>query len=94
MHLAAKNVFGVPHTSRARVGGGLARLSGFRNKPQEVARSVAGGSSFSPMPTNLKRYYGAGDLHFITFSCHRRLQLLTPRRRDLFLRQLEVMRGR
>jgi hypothetical protein len=25
------------------------------------------------VPLNLKRYYGAGDLHFITFSCYRRL---------------------
>jgi hypothetical protein len=25
------------------------------------------------MPSGLKRYYGRGDLHFITFSCYRRL---------------------
>ena len=45
------------------------------------------------MPTKLKRYYGHGDLHFVTFSCHRRLQLLgSARRRDLFLQRLEAVR--
>jgi len=45
------------------------------------------------MPWGLKRYYGAGDLHFITFSCYRRIPLLhSPRRRDLFLKVLEEMR--
>jgi putative transposase len=40
-----------------------------------------------------QRYYGAGDLHFITCSCYQRQPLLgTPRRRDLFLTVLE--RGR
>jgi putative transposase len=28
------------------------------------------------MPKGLKRYYGRGDLHFLTFSCYRRLPLL------------------
>jgi len=28
------------------------------------------------MPAGLKRYYGKGDLHFITFSCYRRLPLV------------------
>jgi hypothetical protein len=28
------------------------------------------------MPAGLKRYYGLGHLHFITFSCYRRLPLL------------------
>jgi len=43
----------------------------------------------------LVRYYGAGDLHFITFSCHRRQPLLgTARRRDLFLTVLEQVRKR
>jgi REP-associated tyrosine transposase len=47
------------------------------------------------MRHNLKRYYGAGDLHFITCSCYRRQPLLaTPRRRDLFLAVLEQMRRR
>jgi putative transposase len=28
------------------------------------------------MPRGLKRYYGKGDLHFVTFSCYRRWPLL------------------
>jgi putative transposase len=47
------------------------------------------------MRHNLKRYYGAGDLHFITCSCYRRQPLLaTPRHRDVFLTVLERMRQR
>ena len=45
------------------------------------------------MPRNLKRYYGFGHLHFVTFSCYRRLPWLgSHRRRDLFLRALESTR--
>ena len=45
------------------------------------------------MTRNLKRYYGAGDLHFLTFSCSGRLPLLnTAERRDLFLTALEATR--
>jgi len=45
------------------------------------------------MPRNLKRYYGAGDLHFITCSCYQRQPILgTPQRRDVFLTVLEQMR--
>lgn len=41
------------------------------------------------MPKNLKRYYGRGDLHFLTFSCYRRLPLLrTVRARNLFVQAL------
>ena len=44
---------------------------------------------------NLQRYYGAGDLHFITCSCYRRQPLLgTARRRDLLLTVLEQVRRR
>ena len=47
------------------------------------------------MPKELKRYYGAGDLHFITFSCYRRRPVLgSARRRDLVLAQLERTRLR
>ena len=47
------------------------------------------------MPENLKRYYGAGDLHFITCSCYQRRALLnTPERRNLFLDVLEQVRRR
>ena len=47
------------------------------------------------MGRKLKRYYGAGHLHFITCSCYRRQALLgTVRRRDLFLSVLEQVRRR
>jgi len=47
------------------------------------------------MRRNLTRYYGAGDLHFITCSCYRRQPLLgSARRRDLFLTVLEQVRKR
>src|SRR5439155_25337834 len=43
----------------------------------------------------LKRYYGAGDLHFITCSCYKRQPVLGSfRSRDLFLRVLEDVRRR
>ncbi len=45
------------------------------------------------MPKGLKRYYGLGELHFITFSCYRRLPLLgTARARNLFLKELGKVR--
>jgi len=45
------------------------------------------------MPAGLKRYYGKGDLHFITFSCYRRLPLLkTVRARDIFVKELRKLR--
>ena len=47
------------------------------------------------MRRNLKRYYGAGDLHFITCTCYRRQPLLgTARRRSLLLTVLEQVRRR
>ena len=47
------------------------------------------------MPWGLKRYYGTGSLHFITWSCYRRRPLLrNPARRDLLLTALESMRVR
>jgi REP-associated tyrosine transposase len=47
------------------------------------------------MPKGLKRYYGRGDLHFLTFSCHRRLPLLkTMRARNLFVHALAKIRER
>lgn len=42
----------------------------------------------------LKRFHGGRDLHFLTFSCHRRQPLLTPNRCDLFLNILERVRRR
>jgi putative transposase len=47
------------------------------------------------MPARLRRSYGTGYLHFITFSCHQRRPLLgAPQCRDLFLRILEETRLR
>jgi putative transposase len=47
------------------------------------------------MPWGLKRYYGAGHLHFITCSCYHRLPLLgKPGRRTWFLELLEQARQR
>jgi len=47
------------------------------------------------MPKGLKRYYGRGDLHFLTFSCYRRLPLLgAMRARNLFLLALRKLRER
>jgi putative transposase len=45
------------------------------------------------MPAGLKRYYGKGHLHFMTFSCYRRLPLLrTVRARDIFVQELGKVR--
>ena len=45
------------------------------------------------MPKNLKRYYGKDDLHFVTFSCYRRLVLLgTARARNVFVKALAGVR--
>jgi len=47
------------------------------------------------MPWGLKRYYGSGDLHFITASCYRRQPFLAqPQHRDLFVHVLEQVRQR
>jgi putative transposase len=47
------------------------------------------------MPSRLRRFYGAGDLHFITASCYRRQPLLgSASRRDLFVKVLERVRQR
>lgn len=47
------------------------------------------------MPWGLERFYGSGDLHFITCSCYRRRPLLASAwRRDLFLWVLEEVRRR
>lgn len=47
------------------------------------------------MNPKLKRQHGAGDLHFITYSCYRRLPLLVAvLQRDLFLTMLEQVRRR
>ncbi len=45
------------------------------------------------MPAGLQRYYGKGDLHFITCSCYWRLPLLkSAQARKVFVRELAVVR--
>jgi putative transposase len=47
------------------------------------------------MPKDLKRYNGLGHLHFITFSCYRRLPLLeTSPARNIFVDALSTIRER
>jgi putative transposase len=47
------------------------------------------------MPKNLKRYCGNGDLHFVTFSCYRRLPLLgSNHARNVFVEALSAIRAR
>jgi putative transposase len=47
------------------------------------------------MPNKLKRCYGRGDLHFLTFSCYRRLPLLrTVRARNVFVHAMGKIRER
>ncbi len=47
------------------------------------------------MPRNLKRYFGNGDLHFLTFSCFGRRPLLAPiTARNVFVEALEELRKR
>jgi putative transposase len=49
---------------------------------------------FSYMPEGLRRHYGQGDLHFLTFCCyHRRRYLQTTRARNLFVRILDETRA-
>jgi REP-associated tyrosine transposase len=45
------------------------------------------------LPVGLQRLYGYGHLHFITFSCYRRLPLLkSAQARDAFVRELARLR--
>jgi putative transposase len=61
-----------------------------RSQPDDPLAATIHGMSNHPT-----RYYGNGDLHFITSSCYRRQPWLgTPRRRDLFLTVLEQVRRR
>ena len=46
------------------------------------------------MPTGLKRIYGRGHLHFLTFSCYKRLPFLkSSRAREIFLEELGRLRS-
>ena len=52
-------------------------------------------ASPSTMRNRLKRYYGMGHLHFLTFSCYRRRPLLaTVRARNRFVKILNEVRAR
>ena len=45
------------------------------------------------MPKGLKRYYGQHHLHFVTFSCYRRLPLLSSAgSRNIFVKILDQVR--
>ena len=47
------------------------------------------------MPRNLRRFYGRGDLHFITFTCYRRRALLgTAKARNAFVDALREVRSK
>jgi putative transposase len=53
------------------------------------------GAGVRPGRNPLKRYYGHRDLHFVTFSCHRRKPYLGTRRaRDRFVKTLDQVRTR
>jgi putative transposase len=57
--------------------------------------AVFKGAVFPSMRNPLRRYYGRGDLHFVTFSCYRRRPFLATRRaRDVFVRILDEVRLR
>ncbi len=46
------------------------------------------------MPTGLKRIYGWGHFHFLTFSCYKRLPFLkSSRAREIFLDELDRLRS-
>ncbi len=48
---------------------------------------------FFSMPKGLRRWYGGGDLHYITCSCYQRRPFLgSTSRRDLFLKIFEEVR--
>jgi hypothetical protein len=53
-----------------------ARLQPCRNCGRINPASAAEGRFFRVATQTLKRYYGQGHLHFITFSCYRHLPLL------------------
>src|SRR6266568_7921149 len=101
---------GTPNCVVGNSKGGLVRgIPGFEDRetwatrPPElnptIVRAVTAPFSLHPYPVSMRgklvRYYGAGDLHFITCRCYRRRALLgTARRRDLFLTVLEEVRRR
>lgn len=66
-----------------------------RGKAKRVrhSRFFEGGVVGGWMPKNLNRYYGRGELHFVTFGCYRHLPLLaTAGARNLFVKDLDEVR--
>ncbi len=62
-------------------------------RPSQTGRRA--GPMLPSVSSHPERYYGSGDLHFITATCYHRQPLLdTPARRDLFLHVFEDMRRR
>ena len=97
----------MPHFSRLRSGHQSADTLGFdlfadwQNQFHHIRRVLPSqpdsllAATIQGMSKHPTRYYGNGDLHFITSSCYRREPLLgTVRRRDLFLTVLEQVRRR
>jgi hypothetical protein len=69
----------------------------WRRVPQVRCLNLGLGLTFLSVgfavPAGLRRYYGKGHLHFITFSCYRGLPLLkTVRARDVFVKELGKVR--
>ncbi len=65
-----------------------------RSNPRVPHPSVCKGAGFPVVRNPLKRYYGQGHLHFLTFSCYRRRPYLaTKRARDRFIKILDHVRA-
>jgi REP-associated tyrosine transposase len=66
-----------------------AAKGGYTNIQLDIRREY----KIPPMPKGLRRFYGGGDLHFITCSCYQRKPFLgSASRRDLFLKIFEEVR--
>ena len=69
------------------------RLSPQRVGLQALDASRSGKYKIPAMPKGLRRFYGGGDLHYITCSCYQRKPFLgSASRRDLFLKIFEEVR--
>ena len=84
----------MPHPRFMRVRVLTFRVLTFRVLTFGVDFACLSALSMIPIMRNpLRRSYGRGDLHFITFSCYRRLPLLgTARTRNAFVRVLDQVR--
>ncbi|MHB8304319.1 MAG: transposase, partial [Acidobacteriaceae bacterium] len=84
--------------SRTRIWSGAPSFGrrGDRRVEPKMPRSGWKPKRYTPaMPRGLKRFYGGGDLHFLTFSCYqRRPYLATPHAKNIFLYALEQVRQR